>query len=112
MLFFDVTRNKKTKSTLTTANQKDELLRQQIACYEIAKKTYNFVMTYVRNRTINMTLVMLFLIGNKFIYLLVCLLTHLLIYLLTYLLNPHIPPPPLARAHTHSERIKYILIGC
>ena len=25
----------------------------------------NYVMTYVRNRTINMTLVMLFLVGNK-----------------------------------------------
>ena len=33
--------------------------------YKIAKKTYDFGMTYVRNRTINMTLVMLFLVGNK-----------------------------------------------
>ena len=42
--------------------QKDGLLRQPIACYEITKWTYDFVMTYVGNRAINMTLVMLFLI--------------------------------------------------
>ena len=34
-------------------------------CYEIAQRTYDFVMTYMGNRTINMTLVMLFLIINK-----------------------------------------------
>ena len=33
----------------------------QNACYEI----YDFVMTYVGNRTIKMTLVILFLVGNK-----------------------------------------------
>ena len=38
------------------------------ACYEIAKRTYDFVMTYVGYRTINMTLVMLFLVGNKWLY--------------------------------------------
>ena len=48
--------------------KKDLLLRQPIACYEIAKRTYDFVMTYVGNRTINMTLVMLFLVGNKYKY--------------------------------------------
>ena len=46
----------------------DERLRQPIACYKIAKRTYNFVMTYVGNRKINMTLVMLFLVGNKHVY--------------------------------------------
>ena len=35
------------------------LLRQAIACYEIAKKTYDLDMTYVGNRPINMTLIML-----------------------------------------------------
>ena len=40
--------------TPTTANQKTYgLIRQPIACYEIAKRTYDFVMTYVENRTIN-----------------------------------------------------------
>ena len=38
---------------------------QPIACYQIAKRTYNIVMTYVGNCTINMTLVMLVLVGNK-----------------------------------------------
>ena len=38
------------------------------ACYEIVKRTYNFVMTYVGYRTINMTLVMLFLAGYKWLY--------------------------------------------
>ena len=37
----------------------------QNACYEIAKRTYDFVMTYVGNRTINMTIVMLFLVGSN-----------------------------------------------
>ena len=54
MLFFDVT--------------KTLLLRQPIACYEIATRTYDFVITYVGNRTINMTLVVLFLVGNKFAF--------------------------------------------
>ena len=45
--------------------KKDGLLRQPIACYEIAKRTFDFVMTYVGNRMINKTLVMLFLVGNK-----------------------------------------------
>ena len=49
--------------------QQNLLLRQPIACYEIAKRTYNFVVTYVVNRTINMTLVVLFLVGNNVIYL-------------------------------------------
>ena len=48
--------------------KKDGLLRQPIACYEIAKWTYDFVMTYVGNRAINMTLVMLFLVGNTNFY--------------------------------------------
>ena len=62
MLVLDVTK----KFTCTTANKKkDGFLRQPIACYEIAKRTYDFVMTYVGNRTINMTLVMLFLVGNN-----------------------------------------------
>ena len=50
---------------------KNLLLRQPIkkdGCYEIAKRTCNFVMTYVGNRTINMTLVMLFLVCNKCVY--------------------------------------------
>ena len=33
-----------------------------------ATRTYDFVMTRVGNRMINMTLVMLFLVGNKHIY--------------------------------------------
>ena len=33
--------------------------------YNIAKRTYDFVMTYMENCTINMTLVMLFPVGNK-----------------------------------------------
>ena len=45
--------------------KKDGLSRQSIACYDIAKMTYDFVMTYVGNFMINMTLVMLFLIGNN-----------------------------------------------
>ena len=49
--------------TLTTANQILLLLRQPIVCYEIAKRTYHFVMTYMGNRTINMPRVMLFLVG-------------------------------------------------
>ena len=44
--------------------KKDRLLRQSIACYEIAKRTYDFVMTHVGNPTINMTFVMLFLVGE------------------------------------------------
>ena len=54
--------------------KKDGLLRQPIACHEIAKRTYEYVMIYVRNRTINMTLVMLFLVGNKGYYALTLLL--------------------------------------
>ena len=56
MLFPDVTK------------QNNLLLRQPIACYETAKTTYDFVMIYVGNRSINMTLVMLFLVGNKVQY--------------------------------------------
>ena len=48
--------------------KKDGLLRQPIACYEIVKRTCNFVMTYVGNCTINITHVMLFLVGNKIFY--------------------------------------------
>ena len=62
MLFLDVT---KIFLLLRQPIKKDGLLR----CYEIVKRTYDCVMTYVGNRMINMTLVMLFLIGNKFIYL-------------------------------------------
>ena len=54
-------------------------LRQLIACYEIAKRTYDFVMTYMGNHTINMTLVMLFLIGNNLYYVKFCL--HVIAYL-------------------------------
>ena len=53
MLFLEVTK----KCTLTTGNKKDGLLRQPIACYKIDKRTYNFVMTYVGNRTINMEVI-------------------------------------------------------
>ena len=52
----------------TLTSHKIVLLQQPIACYEIAKRTYDFVMTYVGNRTINMTLVMLFPVGNKMFY--------------------------------------------
>ena len=45
--------------------KKDVLLRQPIAYYETAKRTYDIDITYVGNRTINMTLVMLFFVGNK-----------------------------------------------
>ena len=62
MLFLDVTN----KCTLTTANQKKmDYYDSQSICYEIAKRISNFVMTYVGNCMINMTLVMLFLVGNK-----------------------------------------------
>ena len=58
MLFLDVRK----KWTLTIANQKRwTLIWQPIACYEIAKRTCDFVMSYMGNRTINMTLIMLFL---------------------------------------------------
>ena len=40
---------------------------QPIACYEIAERTCDFIMTYVGNNTINMSLVMLFLISNIYI---------------------------------------------
>ena len=60
MLFLEVT---KKVLLLRQPIKKDGLLRQPIACYEIAKMTYDFVMTYVGNRTINMPLVLLFLIG-------------------------------------------------
>ena len=45
--------------------KKDGLLQEPIACYEIAKRRYDFFMTYLGNHTINMTLVMVFLVGNK-----------------------------------------------
>ena len=61
MLFLDVTKNVLLRQPIKNVG----LLRQPIACYEIAKRTYDFVMTYVGNRTINMTLVMLFLVGNN-----------------------------------------------
>ena len=64
MLFLDVTK----KVLLRQPIKRDGLLRQPIACYEIAKTTYDFVTTYVGNRTINMTFVMLFLIGNKMLF--------------------------------------------
>ena len=58
MLFNDVT-----NVLLRESINKDVILRQPIACYEIAKKSYDFVMTYLENHTIYMTLVML-LINN------------------------------------------------
>ena len=75
MLFLDVhppplpppQKKKRKKVLLQQPVKKDGLLQQPIACYEIAKRTYDFVMTYVGNRTINMTLVMLFLVGNNYI---------------------------------------------
>ena len=67
MLFLDVRK----KVILRQALKKDGHLRQPIACYEIAKRTYDFVMTYVGNRTINMTLVMLFLVDNKTFYVII-----------------------------------------
>ena len=65
MLFLDVT---KTKILLRQPIKKDGLVRQPIACYEIATRTYGFVMIYVGNRTINVTLVMLFLVGNNIVH--------------------------------------------
>ena len=56
---------KKCRLLLRQSIQKNVLLRQPIACYEIAKRTYDFVMTYLGNHTINMTFVMLFLVGNS-----------------------------------------------
>ena len=44
-------------------------------------KRHDFVMTYVGNHTINMTFVMLFLIGNNFIY---------IIYIYIYIYIIHI----------------------
>ena len=64
MLFDDVTKYLLLRQPI----KKDGLLRQPIACYEIANRTYDFVMTYVGNRTINMTIVMLFLVGNNITY--------------------------------------------
>ena len=59
MLFLDVKKtkqktkkNKKNKTNKTQPIKEEGLLRQPIACYEIAKRTYHFVMTYVGNRTI------------------------------------------------------------
>ena len=63
MLFLDVTNNLLFGQPI----KKDGLLRQPITCYEIAKRTYDFVISYVGYRTINMTPVMLFLLGNKYI---------------------------------------------
>ena len=60
-----IRKKKKKKYFYDSQSKKDGPLRQPIACYEIAKRTYNFVTTYVGNRTINMTLVMPFLVGNK-----------------------------------------------
>ena len=54
MLFHGVTKT----FTLTIANQKSRTLMT-------ANRTYEFVMTYMGNRTINLTLVMLFLVGNN-----------------------------------------------
>ena len=59
MLFLDVTK----KKVLLRQPIKND--GQPIASYEITKRTYNFVMTYVGNRTINMILVMLFIVVNK-----------------------------------------------
>ena len=64
MLFIDITKSVLLRQPI----KKDGLLRQTIACYEIAKRTYDFVMTYVGNCMINMTLVMLFLVGNNIFY--------------------------------------------
>ena len=58
MLFLDVTKKRRKKV----------LLRVPIKKMDSYDRTYDFVMTYVGNRTINMTLVMLFLIGNQKIY--------------------------------------------
>ena len=57
--------SQKKNALLRQPIKKDGLLRQPIVSYEIAKRTYDFVMRYVGNRTINMTLVMLFHVGNK-----------------------------------------------
>ena len=62
MLFLDVT---KCFYSYDSQSKKMDSYDSQIACYKITKRTYDFVMTYVGNRTINMTLVMLFLVGNK-----------------------------------------------
>ena len=67
MLFLGVNNNNK-NVLLRQPIKKDGLLRQPIACFKIAKRTYDFVMTYVGDRTINMTLVMLFLVGNNQYY--------------------------------------------
>ena len=54
------------------------------ACYEIAKRTHDFVMTYVGHCTIYINLVMLFLVGNKLIYYTH---THIYIYIYIYILG-------------------------
>ena len=64
MLFIDFTKSVLLRQPI----KKDGLLRQTIACDEIAMRTYDFVMTYVGNCMINMTLVMLFLVGNNICY--------------------------------------------
>ena len=53
MLFDNVTKNVLLRQPI----KKDGLLRQPIACYKIAKRTYDFVLTYVGNCMINMTLI-------------------------------------------------------
>ena len=68
MFFLDVTKKKRRNVLLRQPIKTYGLLRQPIACYKIAKRTHDFVNTYVGNRTINMTLVMLFLVGNIYIY--------------------------------------------
>ena len=58
MLFLDVTK----QFTLTTANQKRwNFMTANRNC----QVDIDFVLTYVGNRTINMTLVMLFPVGNE-----------------------------------------------
>ena len=44
--------------------KKDGLLRQPIACYEIAKRTYDFIMIYICGKSYDM----LFLVGNNYIH--------------------------------------------
>ena len=85
MLFLDVIN---TNVLLRQPIKKDGLFRQPIAGYETAKRTYDFVMTYVGHCTIKMTLVMLFLVGNEVIYVCSCFMkpptdSQCIIYVLT-----------------------------
>ena len=70
------TANQQTKASYNSQSTNKGFLQQPIACYKIAKRTYDFVMTYVGNRTINMTFVILFLVVNNTRYYTILIMLH------------------------------------